>query len=269
MYKDFYGLEENPFKLTPTQKSFFVSSQAKKVIGLLHYGLKQNVGFLMLTGEVGVGKTSLIRYFLSTLDDETERAYLINPTFATSEDLLESLLLDYEIIKTPSNETKAWLLRKLHNFLFEKYQENKKVLLIIDDAQACPDFILEELRLLSNFETDEEKLIQILLVGQPELKEKLNSLGLRQLRQRIGLQIEIRPFNLEDTVDYINLRTLKAGATQGLFTFKAIKLIHKKTKGVPRLINLLAERALLAGYIRSKIKIDKKDVKLALKEITL
>ncbi len=273
MYKEFYSLKENPFKLSPSTQYFFLSPQVKGILRLLNYGLEQNVGFMMVTGEVGVGKTSVLRYFMSRLNSNVERAYLFNPTFSHSADLLQFLLLDLQVIKEPIEQTgeasKASLLHRLHQFLLEKYHEGKKVLFIVDDAQASPDFILEELRLLSNFETNEDKLLQILLVGQPELKEKVKGKSLRQLGQRIAIQVEMKPLTKEETAAYINYRLIKAGAQGSLFNPKAIKLIHKKSKGLPRIINLIAERALIAGYLNSKVAIGKKEVKLALKELGL
>ncbi|WP_461833901.1 ExeA family protein [Desulfothermus sp.] len=273
MYKEFYGLIENPFKLSPSVQNFFITPKIKNIITTLHYGLNQNIGFMVITGEVGVGKTSLLRYFMSLLDSNVERAYLFHPTFTHSEDLLRFLLMDLEFNKEVGedidNISKARLLQKIYQFLLRKSQENKKVLLIVDDSQSLSPNMLEELRLLSNFETNEEKLIQILLIGQPELRQKLKQKSLRQLAQRIGIQIEMKPFSLDETCAYINHRLLKAGTQHNLFDQKAIKLIHKKSKGLPRVINLLAERSLVAGYLNSKATIGKQEVKQAIKECNL
>jgi len=273
MYKEFYGLRENPFKLSPSVQNFFITPKIKNIITTLHYGLNQNIGFMMITGEVGVGKTSLLRYFMSQLDSNVERAYLFHPTFEHSEDLLRFLLMDLEFNKESGedldNISKASLLHKIYQFLLKKSEENKKVLLIVDDSQSLSPDMLEELRLLSNFETNEEKLIQILLIGQPELRQRLKQKSLRQLAQRIGIQIEMKPFSLDETSAYINHRLLKAGTHRNLFDYKAIKLIYKKSKGLPRLINLIAERALIAGYLNSKATIGKEEVKLAIKECDL
>ncbi|HDD44316.1 MAG TPA: AAA family ATPase [Candidatus Desulfofervidus auxilii] len=269
MYEAFYGLKENPFKLSPDMEYFFVTPKIKSLLDLLHYGLKQNVGFMMITGEVGVGKTSFLRYFLNQLNHNVERAYLFNPTFRSSEDLLSFFLLDLKVIdKIDPFASKSILLQKMYNYLLSQYEKGKKVLFIIDDAQAAPDFILEELRLISNFETNKDKLIQILLVGQPELRQKIESPSLRQLAQRIAIKAKMEPLNREETADYISYRLLKAGQTN-LFDKKAIKLIHKASKGLPRLINLISERALIAGYVYTKPKIGKKEVKMALKDLEI
>ncbi len=270
MYKEFYNLKENPFKLSPSLDYFFLSARIKNLLKLLQYGLEQNVGFMMITGEIGVGKTSFLRYFLSQLDANVERVYLFNPTFSRAEELLQFFLLDLKLIpEATSNETKVSLLQKIYHYLLKQHDQGKKVLFIIDDAQAAPDFILEEIRLLSNFETNQEKLMQILLVGQPELKERVESRALRQLGQRIAIKVEMKPLDREETEAYIQYRLLKAGAQTNLFKRRAVKLIHKKSKGLPRLINLIAERALIAGYLRSKLQIGKKEIKIAIKDLNL
>ncbi|MDL1970475.1 MAG: AAA family ATPase [Candidatus Desulfofervidaceae bacterium] len=270
MYKSFYGLKENPFKLSPDINYFFIPSRVKSILRLLHYGLEQNVGFMMITGEVGVGKTSLVRYFLANLSSQVERAYLLNPAFTKVEDLLQFFLLDLKVItEVEPTATKVSLLQKMHNYLLSQYEQGRKVLFIIDDAQAAPDFILEELRLLSNFETNTDKLVQMLLVGQPELKEKVESPSLRQLSQRIAIKVQMEALNREETDNYLQYRLLKAGGQSNFFNKKAVKLIHKKSKGLPRLINLIAERALIAGYLYSKPEIGKKEVKMAVKELGL
>ncbi len=270
MYKEFYNLKENPFKLSPSLKYFFISPRIQNMLKVLNYGIENRTGFIMISGEVGIGKTSFLRYFLSNLHDNIERAYLYNPTFSNVEDLLKFLLVDLKIVNKNEIEninSKVTLLNYLHDFLLKKYEENKKVLFIVDDAQASPDFILEELRLLSNFETNEEKLLQILLIGQPELEKKLKQKNLRQLNQRIGIKIKFTPFSLEETDAYINFRLIKAGAQMNFFDKKAIKYIHKVSKGLPRLINLIAERSLIVGYLYSKPTISKKEVKIAYREI--
>jgi general secretion pathway protein A len=270
MYKEFYNLKENPFKLSPSLDYFFLSPRIKNMLKLLQYGLEQNVGFMMITGEIGVGKTSFLRYFLSHLDTNVERAYLFNPTFSRTEEILQFLLLDLKVIQeVTANETKVSLLEKLYEYLLRQHVEGKKVLFIVDDAQAASDFVLEELRLLSNFETNQEKLMQILLVGQPELKEKVESYALRQLGQRIAIKVEMSALDQEETEDYIQYRLLRAGAKTNFFKRQAIKLIYKKSKGLPRLINLISERALIAAYLRSQPQIGKKEVKIAIKDLNL
>lgn len=270
MYRDFYGLKDNPFRLSPDLRYFFISPRVEKVIDQLFYGLEQGMGFMMVVGEVGVGKTSLLRLFLSMLDDSVERAYLFNPTLSTPEDLLSFLLLDLKANgRGVPKGTKVQLLNRFHRYLLDRYQKGKKVLFILDDAQAAPDFILEELRLLSNFETDEEKLFQILLVGQGELEERIRE-KLPQLYQRIPIRAILTPFkDREETEAYLRYRLSVAGGNPLIFTKKAIKEIHKASKGIPRLINLIAERSLIAGYIKGRREIGKREVRMAVEDLRL
>ncbi len=271
MYKKFYGLKDNPFKLSPSLEYFFLYPRIEGTIEVLRYGIDQGVGFMLLIGEVGVGKTSLLKYFLDTLDSNIKRVYVVNPSFRTPEELIGSLLVGLGVIKSSklSSENKVSLLEKLNEYLKKQYNEGKKVLFILDDAQTLSDFMLEELRLLSNLETEEDKLIQIFLTGQPELKQRVKSKKFRQLAQRIAINVEMEPLTLKETADYIQFRLIKSGASGNLFDRKAIKLIHKKSLGLPRVINLIAERALIAGYVHFKKVISKKEVKVALKDLEL
>lgn len=266
MYRAFYGLRENPFKLTPDPRYFFLSAQAQGVLQQLRYGLEQRLGFMMVWGPVGVGKTCLLRRFLSELDDSVERAYLLNPAFSRREDVLGFLLMDLGVEAFPEGG-KPVLLAKLHDYLLRRHEEGKAVLLVVDDAQAAPDLVLEELRLLSNFETDQEKLVQILLVGQPELRQRLARPELRQLRQRIALAVQLSPLDRRDTAHYLAHRLLAAGGSPGLFSDRAVRLVHRFSRGVPRLINLVAERALIAGYVRNARRIGGAEVRLGVRDL--
>jgi general secretion pathway protein A len=275
MYKEFYQLEDNPFRLAPDPRYFLFSSRAKGVFDQLLYGLQQGVGFMMVTGEVGVGKTSLLRYFLQHLDNKVERAFLFNPMLGSSEELIKFILMDllsldnHNRYRFSPQTRKVELLDNLYRFLLDRYQKGKKVLLIIDEAQALPDMLLEEVRLLSNFEVDNEKLLHLLLVGQPELKKRIFSPSWRQLRQRIAIKSELVPLNKDEVESYIRYRLMVAGTNEDIFQPRAIKTIYRASKGIPRLINLIAERSLIAGFIKSKKKIGKKEVKMALKDLDL
>ncbi|RLA95438.1 MAG: AAA family ATPase [Deltaproteobacteria bacterium] len=275
MYKEFYQLKDNPFRLAPDPRYFLFSSRAKGVFDQLLYGLQQGVGFMMVTGEIGVGKTSLLRYFLQHLDNKVERAFLFNPMLGSSEELIKFILMDLTSLDDPdryqfSNQArKVELLDHLYRFLVDRYQKGKKVLLIIDEAQALPDMLLEEVRLLSNFEADNEKLLHLLLVGQPELKKRIFSPSWKQLRQRIAIKSELVPLNKEEVEAYIRYRLIVAGTNEDIFQPRAIKTIYRASKGIPRLINLIAERSLIAGFIGSKKKVGKKEVKMALKDLDL
>ncbi|MBW2039787.1 MAG: AAA family ATPase [Deltaproteobacteria bacterium] len=268
MYKEFFALKENPFKLSPDLRYYFLCPRIKRVMDQLFYGLDQNMGFMLVTGEIGVGKTSMLRFFMSHLDDSVERAYLFNPTLGSSEELLSFLIMDLKIGNgVPSQSNKIYLLSQIHQYLLDRYAEGKKVLFIIDDAQAIPDFLLEELRLLSNFETDQDKLFQIILVGQRELGDRLRRNNLRQLNQRIPIKTALFPFSKEETAAYISYRLMVAGGNGIVFKPKAIDLIQRESRGLPRLVNLIAERTLIAGYVKGAKELGKKEVKMALKDL--
>jgi len=270
MYKDFYQLEDNPFRLSPDPRYYLFSSRAKGIFDQLRYGLRQGMGFMMVTGEVGVGKTSFLRYFLKNLDDNVERVLLYNPTLGGPEELLKFIMLDWGVRKRfPPNAGKVELLIALLRFLMNYYRNGKKLLLVIDEAQTLSDSLLEEIRLLSNFEADDEKLLQVLLMGQPELNKRIEKSSWRQLRQRIGIKSALAPLQNHEVGAYIRYRLSIAGTQEELFRPPAVKAIARTSKGIPRLINLIAERSLVAGYVSSKKEIGKAEVKAALKDIDL
>lgn len=270
MYKDFYQLHDNPFRLSPDPRYFLVSPGAKSISDQLSYGLQQGVGFMMLTGEVGVGKTSLLRYFLRNLNGNIERALIYNPNLENSEELLKFIMLDWGVRKKFSpHAKKVNLLIFLLRFLMDCNKKGNKFLLIIDESQALSDDLLEEVRLLSNFEVDDAKLLQILLIGQPELKKKIDMSSWRQLRQRIAIKSVLFPLGKNEVGEYVRYRLAVAGTKANLFAPQAIKTIWRASRGIPRLINLVAERSLIAGYIASKREIGKREVKMALKDLEL
>jgi general secretion pathway protein A len=270
MYKEFYHLHDNPFRLSPDPRYFLFSSRAKGIHDQLSYGLQQGVGFMMVTGEVGVGKTSFLRYFLRNLDDQVERALIYNPALGGAEELLKFILLDWGVRKKFAPHTgKVELLRVLLHYLLNRYHKKKKFLLIIDEAQGLSDLLLEEVRLLSNFEADDEKLIQILLVGQPELRKRIDQSAWRQLHQRIAIKSELSPFQKEEVGAYVRYRLMVAGANEDLFHADAVKALHKASRGIPRIINLIAERSLIAGFIGAKRTIGKAEVKMAARDLDL
>jgi len=276
MYREFYQLKEHPFRLSPDNRYFIFSPQARGVYDQLLYGLEQGVGIMMLTGEVGVGKTSLVRYLMQNLDSNFETSFIFNPSLRSDEELLKFILTELLNKENPKNPftfspliRKAELLDNLHRFLLIRYQKGVKVLLIIDESQCLSDALLEEIRLLSNFEVNGAKLIQLLLVGQPEFKKRIATSTWRALRQRIAIKAELQPLQKEEVNFYIRYRLTVAGANQEIFNASAIKKIYQASKGIPRLINLIAERSLIAGYISSKMQISKKEVNLALKDLDL
>lgn len=270
MYTEFFRLKEPPFQLLPDPRYFLFSQKARSAFDQLVYGLQNSTGFMMLTGEVGVGKTSLLRTLLQQLDPGVETAVVLNPMFQRSEELLKALLLDWGFSKLfPRRLDKADLLHALQRFLLSRHKMGKKVLMVIDDAQALPDLLLEEVRLLSNLETNERKLLQILLVGQPELRERVDSSRFRQLHQRIAIKATLPPLSREEVGPYLHHRLSVAGSQEDLFSPWAVRAIARASRGIPRLINLISDRCLLAGYVNSTLRIGRREVKMALRDLDL
>jgi general secretion pathway protein A len=228
--------------------------------------VKERKGFVVITGEVGSGKTTLIHYLLSKLNGNgnTKTAYLQSQI--ERNDFIQYILKDLEEV---NGGTKSSNLYSLYQYLLKAYQNNEKVILIVDEAQGLNPELLEEIRLLSNFETSKSKLLQILLVGQPELKKTLSQLNLRQLRQRINMRYHLNPLSKKETKEYIEKRLRTAGAKERLFTEKAIKEIYRRSKGTPRIINILCDNSLLNGYALEQKNVDDKSVKEAAKDLNL
>jgi len=247
MYREFFGLKEKPFNVTSDPNFLFLSRVHKEAFAHLIYGIKERKGFLEITGEVGAGKTTLCRALLNQLDKNTKSAFIFNSNLPELQ-LLQSVLEDYGLDIERKN--KVSMLRQLNNFLIEELSRGNNVILIIDEAQNLKPSVLEEIRMLSNLETDKEKLFQIILVGQPELKEKLNSPELKQLKQRIAVRFHITALEKDEIEMYINHRLAVAGSTgQIQFSADAVEFIYKYSGGIPRLINVICDKALLAAYV--------------------
>ena len=254
MYLEFYGLREAPFSPTPDPKFLFQSSRHREALAQLVYGVQERKGFIVLTGEIGTGKTTLLRTLLARLDHDTHVAYVHNSALDI-EGLLEYILQDWGVKSVGASH--AQRLFELNEFLIAQHRQRLSPVLVIDEAQNLSIPTLEAVRLLSNFETTSEKLMQILLVGQPELRDKLNAPELRQLKQRIALRCHIGPLSPEETRMYIRHRLRIAGATDaGIFTDAAIQRITEYTRGTPRVINIVCDHCLLSGYADSKRRID-------------
>jgi general secretion pathway protein A len=254
MYCEFYGLLRTPFEMTPDPAFLYLGEAHREGLATLVYGVNSGKGFVMLTGEVGTGKTTLLHSLLGRLDSQTNSAFIFNPRLEPL-DFFHMLFAELGI--EVSGRTKAEYLLALNEFLIERLEKGEKTLLIVDEAQNLSSEMLEEIRLLSNLETPRSKLIQIMLVGQPELKEMLEKPELRQLRQRIALRHHLRPFDEKETQEYVEERLSKAGYTgRGLFKRSALREIYAVTGGTPRLVNSVCDSALLLGYSRQMPTID-------------
>lgn len=262
MYLTFYGMKEKPFNATPDPKFLYLTPGHREALAQLLYGVQESKGFGVLTGEVGTGKTTLLQALRQRLDGTTAVAFVFNSTLPF-DGLLEYVLEDFGIPRNAS--TQAQRLFSLNSFLIERRRLGQKALLIVDEAQHLDPPTLEQIRLLSNFETPTEKLMQILLVGQPELEAKLRLPELRQLRQRIGLHCRIPPLRPEETRDYIRTRLRIAGVHDpDLFTDRAVARIGEYAGGIPRVVNLLCDHSLLFAYADQKRKIERETVEQAI-----
>lgn len=251
-YLEYFGLKEDPFKITPDYTYFFPSLSHRVAENLLHYVVNNGEGFCVIVGEPGTGKTTVLRKFLSKLPDNYIYALILTPTLSPDEFL--KTLLDEFGIEYSNSISKNEIFKVFKKFLEEKVLSGKKVLIIIDEAQNLPIETLEELRLLSNLETEKEKLVQIILIGQPELEEKLNDERLRQLNQRIPNKVFLTPISEKEIKGYIKHRLKVAGNEKVEFSPEAIKKIYDYTHGYPRLVNILASRALMVASMEdSKI----------------
>jgi len=265
MYKTFFGFREKPFKLVPNPEYLFLSKSHEIALAHLTYALDQGEGFAVITGEVGTGKTTLCRKFLEGLGDRAESAYIFNPRLE-SDQLLETICHEFGIT-TQETGTKVFL-DLLNDYLIQKNADHRKVVLLIDEAQGLSTENLELVRMLSNLETTRSKLLQIVLVGQPELEDKLDSHELRQLAQRISLSYRLAPLSAKDTHAYIQHRLWICAQRQtDLFTPDACRLAFHFSKGIPRLINIVCDRALLTAYSHNRPKVTKRVMHAAIMEI--
>lgn len=251
MYKSFFGLKENPFNVNPDPRFLFLTQQIEEALAGLMYGIQTKKGFITLTGEVGTGKTTLINRLLDWLHQrQTRTAFLFNSRM-NSNQLFDFILAEFDI--PCESRTKSQQLMKLNQWLLERYRDGETAVLILDEAQNLSYPVLEEIRLLTNLETSTEKLLQIVLSGQPELEEKLKLPQVRQLRQRIMLRCKTAPLTTEQTFDYIAERLRIAGASgEPIFGKEAVETIHLYSLGIPRVINLLCEHALVNSFADQK-----------------
>jgi general secretion pathway protein A len=267
MYQAFYGLREMPFSITPDPKFLFLSRKHQEALDHLKFGIEEKKGFIVLTGEVGCGKTTLCRRLLDELDEagHFDTALIVNPRLSESQ-LLRAILNE---LGEPTRERRRnQLMERLQEVLFERLQDGREIVLLIDEAQNMEFPALEQLRLVSNMETDKQKLIQTILVGQPELKEILNQERLRQFKQRVLVHYDLDRLGSEEVQHYIVHRLNQAGACGRVcFSWWAVRLIHRFTQGTPRLINAVCDKALLAAYVRESGHVGWRDVRRAIREI--
>ncbi|UTT85629.1 AAA family ATPase [Vibrio pelagius] len=246
MYKEYFGFLEMPFSIVPNSRYLFLSQRHQEAMQNLQAGLGDGGGFAMLTGEVGTGKTTVAKAMLASLDDQTQAGLILNPTFSNIE-LLEAVCDEFEI-DYPEQASLKQLSQAIHSFLLDSHEQGIQTLLVIDEAQHLAADVLEQLRLLTNLETDSRKLLKVLLVGQPELQQHLQTNQLRQLAQRITGRYHLLPLNVQEAGKYIAFRLETAGAQQMLFSNRAVKSIAQYTHGIPRLINLVCDKALQLSF---------------------
>jgi general secretion pathway protein A len=256
LYQTHFGLSQAPFNITPDPSFLYLSASHREGLAQLSYGIRARKGFVVLTGEVGTGKTTLIHALLNDLNGSAQTA-LIFSTIVSSADLLRSVCEEFGLVepKRPLGEIHDYLV-SLNEFLLESYRKGENCALIIDESQNLSAEVLESIRLLSNFETSKDKLLQILLVGQPELAVRLNSPELRQLKQRVMLRHHLRALSLQECCEYVSNRLKVAGGDRPLFTPNALESIHSYSAGIPRIVNVLCDNALLTGYALGRKEID-------------
>lgn len=265
MYAQFYKLKEKPFNVTSDPAFFFLSERHAEAFSHLVYGIEQRKGILEITGEIGTGKTTLCRVLLNHLEEKTKTALILNPNFSETQ-LLQLIVADFDL--KPKNNSRLRLIEALNNFLLEEASQGGNVVLIIDESQNLKSSQLEQIRLLSNLETAKEKLLQIILVGQPELRDKLSLPQLKQLNQRISVKYHILPLDKSELGNYINHRLKVAGSNGAIeFTIEAIEAIFNFSGGVPRLTNIICDRALLAGFVQGSHKITDAIIKKCIGEL--
>ncbi len=265
MYLNYFGLAERPFSIAPDPQYLYMSARHREAMAHLSYGLSQGGCFIVLTGEVGTGKTTLCRNLLADLPDNVDVALILNPNINRRE-LLETVCDELKI-KYPELQSKKKLLDSINDYLLKTYAENRHTVLIIDEAQLLSRTVLEQVRLLTNLETTKSKLLQIILIGQPELNDLLGRNDLRQLAQRVTARYHLPAISKNEIQEYVNFRLSVAGGKKPLFSSQALKLLHHSSGGIPRKINVLADHALLSAYSKSQAIVDSKIIKQSAKEV--
>ena len=265
MYLDYYGLKEPPFSITPNPRFLFYSARHREALNHLLYGIRERKGFVQLTGEVGAGKSTLCRALLEQLGNNYSTALILNPAL-DAEQLVKSIALEFGLDVRGMDKLET--LEEINLFFLRQLEQGKEVVLIIDEAQNLSHDLLEQVRLLSNLETDDRKLVQIVLMGQPELRERLDDPAVRQLRQRITVRYHLTPLKRPEISHYVQHRLSVSGARAGIyFTGPALWRVFCYSKGIPRLINAVCDKCLLAGFVQQRGRIDYKLVGTAIREL--
>jgi general secretion pathway protein A len=265
VYLEHYGLKEPPFAITPNPRFLFYSAKHREAYNHLLYGIRERKGFVQLTGEVGAGKTTLCRAMLNALDGQFATALILNPVMSPNE-MMKAIAIDFGLPVEGMDRLET--IAVINDFLLWRAGQGKDAVLIIDEAQDLTDELLEQVRLLSNIETDDRKLLQIVLMGQPELRDRLNAHQLRQLRQRITVRYHLSALTRAEVAEYIRHRIhVSGGNGTPQFTSTAIWRIHRYSNGIPRLVNALCDKALLAGYVNQTDKIDYGIIGRAIREL--
>jgi general secretion pathway protein A len=267
MYLKHYGFEKEPFHVTPDPRFLYFTEKHREAMNVLLYGIRQRKGFIQITGEIGAGKTTLCRAVLGILAGEKYRtALILNPTMS-GEQMLRAVLVELGL-RPPSDEDRLTMIETLNDYLLDQAQEGYDVVLVIDEAQNMSADALEQVRLLSNLETDRRKLLQIVLVGQPELRTKMRNPKLEQLRQRIAVRYHLDPLTQDETDAYIKHRIQLAGAKAQLeFDRSAVRKVFSYSRGRPRLINAVCDRTLLAGFVDNVANFTRRDVSRAIRDL--
>ena len=267
MYNDYFGFRESPFSVTPDPRFFYTNPVYLEAFAALRYGIEAKKGFIVITGEVGTGKTTLLRKLLHTLADTVHSVFVFNSCLSFPE-LLELTLHDLGL--TPKKQSKVAMLLELNDYLIEQLQHGHTVTMLIDEAQNLSDEVMENLRLLSNLETDQEKLIQIVLMGQPEFQAKLAQPHLRQFKQRVAVQCRLNPLTDDEVGPYINSRLMAVGYEgKDLFHPGSVERIAYHAKGIPRVINIICDNALLNAYAASRQSVSADMIKIAARDLDL
>ena len=266
MYEPFFGLKENPFTLSPDPRYLFLSPQHREALNCLIYGIHERKGFMVITGGIGTGKTTLCRSLLAGLDDSVATALVFNPALSDLE-LLKTVNQEFGIRMGRGKGTKKRYLDALNAFLMDNFAAGKNAVLLIDEAQNLPHGVMEQIRMLSNLETVREKLIQIILLGQPELMRLLALPSLRQLNERITVRYDLVPLARQDVQRYIEHRLVTAGGTGALFDSGGLGAICRASRGIPRRINAICDRALLVAYGKDLKTVDRRTVRAAIRDI--